>query len=252
MFEVLLFLFAGVISAFLGGLFGIGGGIVLVPFLTFFSPLSMVEASGISLFCIIASSLSVSSKKMKDGLVNLNLATQVETTALLFGFFGSLLAYRLPESTIKICFAMMVTILALLMVTKTSEVSSPETVGGKGEGGVLFQGVIAISGLFAGLLGIGGGALIVPILTKVARIPMKVATATSTYIMGMITAGGLIGHLFSGEFPVVASLLALGGVKVGAILGSKSAKLISDKLLNGFFFVLLAWISVKMWMEVVG
>ena len=103
--EIFLFLFAGLISAFLGGLFGIGGGVVLVPFLTFFSPLSLVEASGISLFCIIATSLSVSAKKMKDRLVNLNLATQVETTALVFGFLGSLLAYRLPETTIKICFA---------------------------------------------------------------------------------------------------------------------------------------------------
>ena len=247
--EIFLFLFAGLISAFLGGLFGIGGGVVLVPFLTFFSPLSLVEASGISLFCIIATSLSVSGKKMKDRLVNLNLATQVETTALVFGFLGSLLAYRLPEATIKICFAVMVTVLALMMLTKSKP--SDEGSKGKGEGGALFQGVVALSGLFAGLLGIGGGALIVPILTKVAKIPMQMATATSTYIMGMITAGGLIGHLLSGKFLFGASLLALGGVKVGASLGSHSAKKLSDRLLNLCFFILLAWIAIKMWLEVV-
>lgn len=290
MTEVFLFLFAGVLSGFLGGLFGIGGGIILVPFLTLYSNMSLVEASGISLFCIIGTSLSVSYRKLKSNLVNLELATGIEATALAFGFVGSLLAHKLDEQVVKVCFALMVSLLAVSFVesifikqrktcskVRESEengrdpvadhtqnrhdddqldssnqplVNKMETPVPPEVNKIAFQGIVALAGLFAGLLGIGGGVLIVPLINKVARLPIKIATATSAYIMGMTTAGATLTHVMVSNFSYKFAILALGGVRVGSWAGVEASQFIPDWILKICFFLLLVSIAIKMWMIV--
>lgn len=246
--NTFLFLISGFVSGLLGGLFGIGGGIVLVPFLTLYSDLSLVQASGISLFCIVGTSLSVSYRKLRSNQIDLNLVTKVETTALICGFLGSLLAHSLPVKIVQMCFAAMVSLLALLYFRKVFTSNDIDTEDVKHISQGAFQSIIGASGLFAGLLGIGGGAVIVPLLNKIAHIPIKVATATSAYIMGMTTAGGVLGHIGKPNFPFKAAVIALAGVKVGAWVGVKLSEKISDKVLKLVFLVLLCWVAFKMWM----
>ncbi|MDB2447098.1 sulfite exporter TauE/SafE family protein [bacterium] len=249
MSEFILFFSSGILSGFLGGLFGIGGGIILVPFLSIYTELNLVEASGISLFCIIGTSLSVSYRKLKANLINLDLAMNVETTALIFGFAGSILAHSLPENVIQICFATMVTVLAGNYAKGIRRREAP--VGERKEVEVnqfAFQGIIALAGTFAGLLGIGGGALIVPLINKYAKVPIKIATATSAYIMGMTTAGGALGHLMRPSFPYKAAIFALGGVKIGAWIGVEASNYLPDRVIKVCFLLLLIWIAIKMWL----
>jgi uncharacterized membrane protein YfcA len=279
-------------SGLLGGLFGIGGGIILVPFLVFYSEFNLVEASGISLFSIIGTSISVSQSKIREKLVNLDLAMRVEAIALVFGFFGSLLAYALPTKVVEISFATMTSVLLLVYIKKTKQTAvyaahqGVQGVANEGEqsgktslkedlnpqslknssdknknsrssdaksthfepkNNIVFQSIIALAGLFAGLLGIGGGAIIVPLLDKFARIPLKMATATSAYIMGMTTMGGAFGHLTKAQFPFKAAVLALVGVRIGAKLGVGLSRYIPEKVLKAIFILLLMWISMKMW-----
>lgn len=246
--EIVVYLISGILSGLLAGLFGIGGGIVLIPFLTVFSDLSLQHASGISLFCIIASSLSVSYQKMKDDLVDLGMTTRVETTAIVFGFIGSHLALKLDEQTVQLYFASMVSLIVIIYFRKAFSVEKVDQTKGtsKTNQGV-FQIIIAFAGLFSGLLGIGGGALIVPLLNKLANLSIKTATATSAYIMGMTTTGGALGHLQNPDFPFEAVVLSLAGVKLGSFFGTKASVIVPALLLQVSFFLLLIWISIKMW-----
>ena len=95
-------------------------GIILVPFLSIFR-IKFNRSFRISLFCIIGTSLSVSARKMRLNQIRLDLAMKVESTALFFGFVGGLLAFTLPIKVVQICFAIMVSLLAVLMMKKKNK-----------------------------------------------------------------------------------------------------------------------------------
>ena len=107
--------------------------------------------------------------------------------------------------------------------------------------------ILSFAGLFSGMFGIGGGVIFVPLIHKLAKLPLKVATATSTYIMGMTTLGGVLGHIFRPGFPFKASILALAGVRIGAFLGVRLSEKLPDSIIQLCFVGILLWVCFKMW-----
>lgn len=233
-----------------GGAFGVGGGIFLVPLLVWLGH-RPVEAVGVSLFCVIGTSVGASSVALRNGEANLTLSLLLEPFLLAGAVGAGLVAARVGDATLLYAFAAVLVLIALATALRGRAAAALAPAGEPG----LFDGVSAgepyrpqrlrvvppamlAAGVTAGLFGIGGGAVVVPLLALVARLPMRAAAATSTVSL-MVTAGGAGAvHLAQGTVPLHAVAWALAGVIPGGLIGARLQARLPDRVLRGVFALL--------------
>lgn len=189
----------GVCAGLLSGLFGIGGGIILVPFLVWILtsqgfPLEsvMLVAIATSLATIILTSLSSVAAHHRRGTVDWSIVFRLTPGILLGSIAGSLVADRLPGETLKTVFALYLLIVSIQMGMRIQP--KPELVR---LSNWLTFGAGGLIGTVSAILGIGGGTLTVPLLTK-CRIPMRNAVAISAACGLPIAAAGTISYALLG------------------------------------------------------
>ena len=260
-------LFTGVV----GGLLGIGGGMILIPVMTLFFGFSTQDAVSISLIAVIANSLAVVALASKDGLPNIRLALLLEPFAIGFGILGGFAGSLIDSEVLKKVFAVFAGFMAILFlfqkkpqnnVDEVTEEDAPQNQRQRWvyfdrknrtyhsyspRRSILLGGIMSGAGFLAGLLGIGGGALVVPAFHFVGSIPMHAATATSSYMMAMSGTGGAFYYFLKGGINWQAATWVNMGVILGAILSRKLAPHIKPQNLKKLFAILLIVISFKMW-----
>lgn len=267
--AALLFASVGFFCAGLGSLIGIGGGLLLVPALDHFTSLPMHEIIPLSLFNIVINSSVVSAQRLKKNLINLRAASVLEPCCLIGGFLSAWIAQILESSSLARGFAVFCLAMGIFYARKATSSSADEPKSedwsadsierGNLEGGsaivqrpkrlkmpaALLTGT---AGSFAaGLLGIGGGVILVPLLNVGFRLPLKVSAGTSSYIIGTTATGALLPYLWKGHVDFVAAVWLC----LGAALGVYTAGLFFHQLSNrammvGFSLFLFA-ISWRMW-----
>lgn len=267
--AALLFASVGFFSAGLGSLIGIGGGLLLVPALGHFTSLPMHEIVPLSLFNIVINSSVVSAQRLQKGLISLRAASVLEPCCLVGGFLSAWIAQHLDGSSLTRAFAVFCLAMSLYYARKAvvsgadeeplQERSSPanEPVSQQTKDGVVqsaqilkMPGVLlsGTAGSFtAGLLGVGGGVIIVPLLNVGFRLPLKVSAGTSSYIIGTTATGALIPYLWRGHVDFVAAVwLCLGSACGVYIAGLFFHRLSSRAMTVGFsaFLFAVAW---RMW-----
>lgn len=235
--EVAAVAVAGACAGGLGALLGIGGGVFLVPFLTTVLGLSFPYARGISLATVVATSSAVAASTGTTGLVNVRLAMLLQVATVSGGFAGSLFSRVLSERALTVLFAAVMVGVALVMLGRlnTRNISAgasvnPGTLGGyvnDPELGCrvayrvrrlpLALAVSFVGGSISSLLGIGGGIIMVPALNSWCGIPMRVAAATSAFMIGVTATAALPLYWAHGE---ILPALAAGGV-LGVLVGSR-------------------------------
>lgn len=270
--DYIWYLLVGVGAGFLGALFGIGGGIILIPSLTLFLQVPIKQAIGASLLSFMASSCAVVAKKIENNLIHIPVATCIESITLLFGMLGASLAlYIAPDALMKI-FSIMAIAVAIVMFrfsftqhlpSQAENISSiPKLALWHGayfqeesKTYILYEvkrkkmlfAISSLVGTASGLLGIGGGMILVPTLTLLAKVPIKVATATSSYTLGLTAWGSSLIFLLNGELVFPLSVLIILGVFLGNYLSIKYFSKITSKTLILLFCFLLIVSAIKMW-----
>lgn len=260
----LVFLVGGgaLVGAF-GSLLGLGGGLLLVPLLTFGLGLPIREAVGVSLVCVVMTSSASAVVYLERHTANLRLGVVLELATAIGALIGAVVAFAIPERLLAGLFAVMLVYVALTMLHRReadrpptgeeAERSAPATFPGSalvGEGyrarrlgpGLLGSG---LAGVVSALLGVGGGIVKVPVMHLVMGVPLRVATATSNLMIGVTAAAGAIVYLTRGGVdPFVAGPAAV-GVFAGASVGARLAHRIDLRILRGLFVVVLiytAWL----------
>lgn len=272
--STLVFLSVGIGSGVLGSLLGIGGGIVMIPFLTLGLGLSMREAMGLSLLSYLGGSMAVSSVKLKDALVNLPIAGVIEFLALIFAIIGARLAFWIDQEFLKRLFALIAIIIAFLMIhnvrkeKKNSvnlilvDTTSSEPLE---RGSDWFwdsavrekkyyqpkrlpwvYGLCGLTGLISGLTGIGGGVIMVPAMNLLGKMPMKVSTATGSYVLGVTAMGGGLVFLTKQNLNVEYLAMIILGVYLGTVLSAKYLSRIGSTSLKYLFSGVLMITGLKM------
>jgi uncharacterized membrane protein YfcA len=267
-FVVWLFAVALGASA-LGGMLGMAGGIFVVPLLTMFGHLDIRTAIGASLVSVIACSCGSASPFLKGGLVNVRLAIVLETATTLGALTGVLLSGIIPTAYLFLLFALILALSARQMLARRGETAgtSPpaDTWGWAGAlrldatypdrgqsvayrvqrlplGMLLMYG----AGLISALLGIGSGVLKIPAMDSALRLPIKVSSATSNFMIGVTAAASAGAYLLRGDIvPAVAGPVALGSV-VGSLLGARLLTAVSNERLRLLFVVVLAALALQM------
>lgn len=247
---------AGVVAGCLGALLGIGGGVLLIPFLNIVVGLDMKAAAGISLMTVIATSSIVAAGSANRSVINLRLGIMLQIPAVAGGLIGAESVESLSQKSLYMIFASVTGVIAVVMLTRLDRRNvildsniSPGTLGGRyfeRESGlpVVYQlrrlpaalGISFSGGVLSGLLGIGGGLLQVPALNAWCGIPMRVAAATTAAMIGVTALGSAPIYYARGR--VIAPLAA--AAVVGVLIGSRAGMWMSPRARARWLKLLMA------------
>ncbi len=258
----------GIIAAMLG----IGGGVFIVPALQLL-PLSVdfspQMASGTSLAMILFTAMSSTVGYTRQKRIDYKLGLLFATITVPGALVGAYATEIISEELLILIFALFLLFVASRMIF-TYDIGVFKSIAGrkdcpvrrlKDSDGKMFEYFVDLrrgmpisffAGFFSGLLGIGGGTLMVPILHFVLCFPMHLAVATSAFIMIFTSISGVTTHLLLGNVRFDYALLLSFGVILGAQIGAYTAKRTSSKNLRRIFGVVLVIISLRMILRFLG
>ncbi len=232
--------FAGFVAGLAGGLFGVGGGILLVPMLTGFFALSQHEAHGTSLAAIGATAIAGVIVYGLHGHVAWLTAALMAITSVFAARLGARLAARASGVGLMRAFAVFMVLVALRLLWKSPQPTDHALLSGPW-GVVVALALGAAVGLLAGFLGVGGGLLAVPALTLLFGMDQQSAQGTSLALILVTAPIGALEHHRHGNVATRLVPMLLLGAALGAPLASVFAqKLPQAYLARGFALFLLA------------
>jgi len=249
------------IAAGISSMIGIGGGVLYVPILLAFG-LPFYQAAAISIFIIMALSISASLVYYRVQLIDLKLALIIEPLTAIMSLIGGYYSSFIQIKGLKILFILVLIVSGYFMIKPIKEIQDKfinqrkwgywlRKFGEEEYSVNLLLGlpITALAGLIAGLLGIGGGIVKVPLMVLLLGVPMKIAVGTSCFMVGITALFGFWGHFFAGHFePKIALILALvvfGGAQAGSRISIKVDKILLKKIYVMFLFLISAWMMVN-------
>ncbi|GAH19808.1 unnamed protein product [marine sediment metagenome] len=249
------------IAAGISSMIGIGGGVLYVPILLAFG-FSFYQAAAISIFIIMALSISASLVYHRVQLVDWKLALIIEPLTAIMSLMGGYYSSSIQINELKILFILVLIISGYFMIKPIKEIQDKvinqrkwgywlRKFGEEEYSVNLLIGLplTALAGLMAGLLGIGGGIIKVPLMVLLLGVPMKIAVGTSCFMVGITALFGFWGHFFTGHFvPKMALILALvvfAGAQAGSRISIKVDKILLKKIYAIFLFLISAWMMVN-------
>lgn len=251
------------LAGLIGSLIGLGGGIIITPVLVLGFGIDIRYAMGAALVSVIATSSGAAAAYLRDGISNMRIGLFLCVATTLGAVAGALLATRLDANALSIVFGLALLATAGLSLRKKGDSDTsqdPPTrlatllrlddqMGGKSyhvHGVVPGFIVMIVAGVLSGLLGIGSGAFKVLGMDQIMRIPFKVTTATSNFMIGVTAAASVGIYLKRGYLdPVLVFPVAL-GVLVGALIGARLLAVAPVKLLRIIFLVAIVFIGAQM------
>lgn len=263
--SFLLLFGGGIVAGTIGAMLGLGGGVFLVPFLVLVLGVPMHQAIATSIVAVIATSSAGAAINVERRTVNIKLGMLLETTTVLGAIAGGFTGSRLSGASLEKIFAALLTGVSFLMIYRVWRQKSEEVIETDGlipasyfdesKGTTVtyavrrLPGTMAISllaGNVSGLLGIGGGIFKVPAMHLISGIPMKAATATSNFMIGVTAAASAFVYFAHGHLdPLVASSAAL-GVLLGSFFGVLLSRTVKAKVLNWIFAAVLLFTAIQL------
>src|ERR1700728_109322 len=255
-----------IIAGLLGALTGLGGGVVVVPVLALLFHVDLRYAIGASLVSVIATSSGAAAAYVREGFSNIRIGMFLEIATTLGALVGAFLTAMVSTKAIGIVFGIVLLYSAVASFRGHHEDVAPQHTGGladrlrlegeyPAEGGLKAYvaqrvpagfGIMFLAGGLSGLLGIGSGAVKVLAMDQAMRLPFKVSTTTSNFMIG-VTAAASAGIYISRRYilPSLAMPVML-GVLVGSVLGTRVLVIAEPRILRIAFGVVILALAVEM------
>ena len=265
----LLLLVISVFGGFLGALLGLGGGLIVIPFLTLFFGVDIRYAIAASLISIIATSSGAAASYLKDHLTNLRVAVILELGTVSGAMVGFIIASFIKASWLYFLFGGFLLFSALMMLKKKgdsrTDVDHPWSeklnLGGsylneKGQT-IVYKVANVPAGLFmmffagilSAILGIGSGIFKVLAMDGAMKIPMKISSATSNFMIGVTAAASAGAYLMRGDIrPEIATPVSI-GIIIGSWVGARVMPKMPAQTIRKIFVVVLVVVSIQMIMR---
>ncbi|MFZ4714008.1 MAG: sulfite exporter TauE/SafE family protein [Bacteriovoracaceae bacterium] len=264
--TLLVLLFISILAGFTGALLGLGGGIIVVPALTLLYGVNIRYAVAASLISIVATSSGAAASFLRDRLTNLRLAVFLELGTVTGAIIGFLISSYISTKFLFLLFGGFLFFSALMMLRKREDGSGALQnhpwaeklkLDGSypGKNGLQHYyvshvdfGLLAmiVAGMLSALLGIGSGIFKVLAMDGAMKLPIKVSSATSNFMIGVTATASAGAYLLRGDIePAIATPVAL-GIILGSFLGAKAmVRLPAEKIRKIFVFVIII-VSVQM------
>ncbi len=243
---------------FSAGVTGIGGGTLMVPFMTLALGMDVKTAVASSLLATIFTSSSAAAVYLGEGRANLRVALTLEPSSALGAVTGAAITISLPESAVELALGIGLIAVASTMLARAALEGGRGSGrdGGAGERGpgrvALGVALSYLAGVASGMFGIGGGVVKVPVMNLAMGLPIKEAVATSSYMVGLTAATGGMIYLRSGlASPEVVAALAL-GIIPGATLGARILGRMEARWVRLAFALVLAYAGLRMFARGAG
>jgi uncharacterized membrane protein YfcA len=262
-------LFVGVgslLAGFLGALTGLGGGVVIVPLLTIGFGVDIHYAIGASLVSVIATSSGAAAAYVREGYSNVRVGMFLEIATTFGALTGAFVAALLNANEIAIVFGLVLIVSAILSARPRSEddggtapdplakrlrldATYPTSDGPRYyhvRGVPLGFALMIVAGILSGLLGIGSGAFKVLAMDRVMRLPFKVSTTTSNFMIGVTAAASAGIYLSRGYIVPTIAMPVMLGVLAGSLLGTRVLVRARVPVLRIIFGVVIVLLAVQM------
>lgn len=273
--EFLVLLFVGSIAAgLLGSIVGLGGGVIIIPVLTILLNVNIHYAIGASIISVIATSSGAAATYVKDKMTNLRIGMFLELATTTGAIVGAASAVYLSSMVLEIIFGSILLVSLVPLVRKIGEDMPPKqelkgiakTLSLKGEYKELDGKLVeynatnpkaGLSGMFAaglisGLLGIGSGTFKVISMDVAMKLPMKVSTTTSNFMIGVTAAASAGIYYARGDInPFIAAPVAL-GILIGSYGGTRLLLRAKNSFVRKVFAIVLAVSAIEMILRAVG
>ncbi len=268
LFHIFILISFGIFIGILGSVMGVGGGVFIVPFLTFVFNIPIKNAIAISLLSIIATSSSVASVNIEKGLANIRLGTFFELPMAMGSIISTFVMLRIESSMLQLLFGFMILPVALSMYYKgrkekkkrlNGDIIFPESGRFKYYDPSVRKEIYYdikrekitfilsfFGGCMSGLFGLGGGIVQVPVMNMISKIPMKVATSTSNFMIGLSACASVLILYKNGYIINDIAVFLVVGVVIGGLIGVKFLAKAKNYLLQIIFSFLLMIVSFKM------
>jgi uncharacterized membrane protein YfcA len=235
-------------TSMLGGVLGMASGIFIVPVLTMFGRIDIHTAVGASLVSVIACSCGSAAPFLKERLTNIRLAILLETATTSGALCGVFLAGLVPTQYLYLLFVLILLLSAQQMLVRRKDPDGSSSVQRLPLGMTLMYG----AGMISALLGIGSGVLKIPAMDTALRLPIKVSSATSNFMIGVTATASAAAYFARGEIVTsVAAPIALGSV-VGAVLGARILINVPAQRLRLMFLGILVLLAAQMLLAAFG
>ena len=280
MVEILQFMLIAVFAGFLGSLVGLGGGIIITPALTILFEFDIKYAIGASIVAVIATSSGSAIAFVKDHVSNMRVGMLLEVFTTAGGVVGALMAGVFSSRLLYIFFSLILLNSFYGMLKKTGLITKVKKEEEKVENDKYAekyklnssyydkainktidynvtnvpQGSLVMfgAGFASGLLGIGSGAFKVVALDTYMKLPIKVSTATSNFMMGVTATASALIYFFNGTInPVVAAPIAIGTL-IGSRTGAKVMQRLDAKYIRYIFLPILLFTIINMFLKGLG
>lgn len=254
------------LAGLLGSLTGLGGGVVIIPLLTLVFHVDIRYAIGTALIAAIATSSGSASAYVREGITNIRLGMFLEIATTTGAVVGALLAVYMPTHIVAIIFGLVLIVSGYLSIRPRpnhletedkSQLAQRLRLNGDypAAGGSVAYKVrhvpggylmMTMAGVLSGLLGIGSGALKVLAMDNMMRVPFKVSTTTSNFMIGVTAAASAVVYLQRGYIDPGLCLPVVLGVLAGALGGTRILARANTKWLRITFSIVITLLALQM------
>ena len=258
--------FGSLLAGFLGALTGLGGGVVIVPMLTLMFGVDIRYAIGAALVSVIATSSGAAAAYVRDGYSNIRVGMFLEIATTIGALSGAALALYLRASIVAIIFGVVLLYSAYASFQQKDHVNKNEgvdrvatwlrmdssfpTPNGLESYNVrrvpLGFSIMYVAGVLSGLLGIGSGAVKVLAMDRAMKLPFKVSTTTSNFMIGVTAAASAGIYLSRGYIDPALAMPVMLGVLAGSLLGARVLTGAKVKTLRIVFSAVIGALAVEM------
>jgi uncharacterized membrane protein YfcA/uncharacterized membrane protein len=259
------------VAGILGSMVGLGGGVFIVPILSIFFGIPLKTAIAASAVSVIVNSLGGSSVYLKHRMTNVRLGLFMELTTAAGAIIGGLIVVLVAPDVLRVIFGLALLAMGAAMFRRQHE-SEPVTDGpdalrlrqdfldpAEGENIKYIPQRLGIgaaasslAGVISGMLGIGGGAVKVPIMNTIMRVPVKAAAATSVFMVGITVSASAFIYYIHNIIDLSVTAPAVIGVLLGSQLGAHVSRHLRSVVLVRILVLILAYLAINLLLQAAG
>lgn len=261
------------VAAILGSMLGLGGGVFLVPILTLFFGVDPKLAVGASAIAVVTNSIVGSTNHLNSRFTNLRLAMLLQISMAVGAIAGALYGVVADPRVIYGVFGAVLLYAAVSMVVRRQRVVTAPPPGApdplelgaafhdpaiKGDIGYIpgqvapSMGVGAGAGVISGMLGVGGGVVMVPVMNLLMGVPVKAAVGTSSFMVGITSVATAFVYYSGGLIDPTLVVPSVIGVFAGGQIGSRLTRRLRAQRLALIFAVILLYLGASLLLRAVG
>ena len=268
-------LLLSIVAGVFGSILGLGGGIIITPALTLLFGIDIRYAIGASIVSVIATSSGAAVAYVRDKITNMRIGMFLEIATTIGAITGAFISGLIDPKYLYVIFGILLLYSALAMLKKKNQelpegvvahpIANKLRLNGQYHDKVLNKditynvtgvyggfGMMYVAGVISGLLGIGSGIFKVMAMDLFMKLPLKVSSATSNFMIGVTAAASAGVYLLRGDIdPKIAAPVAL-GVLIGATIGTKIMQRLKSKTIRMIFIPVLAFVSIQMIIKGLG